>query len=343
MDRESVGREEALREPLAIPVDVPRTRPGTRARKVRVSRRAQVALGWLVGLAILYLIFRQVDARQLADALRTASVTVLAYAVFLTLTAHAIRVFKWWVVLRDEYDFLEVAVLFFSSKAFGDLSPARIGEFAPLLSGKYRSGKVTALLLVDRFFEAYATLSYGALGILLLRFQDLRVIVGGGVILLALCVTFVLLASTPFWERNQEVVQCWPVLAKGVRIVTAVSKGFSTFRHLSWFLWLISMVATALGLFFFQLLFLSVGVQVSWPLVATMVCVAAIAALIAFTPWGLGIVEAPLWWLGRLYGLPPEGMAAFYVLVRMIPLSSIWLLYGLALLVSHCREARGLL
>jgi len=195
---------------------------------------------------------------------------------------------------------------------------------------------------VDRFFEAYATLSYGALGILLLRFQDLRVIVGGGVVLLALGVAFVLLASTPFWERIQEAVQCWPVLARGVRIITTVSRGFGTFRYLSWFLWMISMMATALGLFFFQLLFVSVGVQVSWPLVATMVCVAAIAALIAFTPWGLGIVEAPLWWLGRLYGLPPEGMAAFYVLVRVIPLSSIWLLYGLTLLVGRYREARAL-
>jgi uncharacterized membrane protein YbhN (UPF0104 family) len=102
------------------------------------------------------------------------------------------------------------------------------------------------------------------------------------------------------------------------------------------------MIATALGLFFFQLLFMSVGVQVSWPLVATMVCVAAIAALIAFTPWGLGIVEAPLWWLGRTYGIPPEGMAAFYVLVRVIPLSSIWLLYGLTLLIGRYREARTL-
>jgi uncharacterized protein (TIRG00374 family) len=299
-------------------------------------------VGWLAGLAILYLIFRQVDARQLAVALGTASATVLACAVSLALIAHGLRVFKWWVVLRDEYDLLEVAVLFFSSKAFGDLSPARIGEFAPLLSGKYRGGKVAALLLVDRFFEAYATLSYGALGILLLRFQDLRVIVGGGVVLLALGVAFVLLASTPFWDRIQEAVQCWPVLARGVRIITAVSRGFGTFRHLSWFLWMISMMATALGLFFFQLLFVSVGVQVSWPLVATMVCVAAIAALIAFTPWGLGIVEAPLWWLGRLYGLPPEGMAAFYVLVRAIPLSSIWLLYGLTLSVVRYREVRAL-
>ncbi len=342
MDTESVEGDEIISGPLTISRDLPRARPGTRAWQVRVPRGLRVAVGWLIGLAILYLIFRQVDARQLAVALGTASATFLACAVSLALTAHGLRVFKWWVVLRDEYDLLEVAVLFFSSKAFGDLSPARIGEFAPLLSGKYRGGKVAALLLVDRFFEAYATLSYGALGILLLRFQDLRVIVGGGVVLLALCVTFVLLASTPFWERVQESVECRPVLARGVRIITAVSRGFDTFRHLSWFLWTISMMATALGLFFFQLLFMSVGVQVSWPLVATMVCVAAIAALIAFTPWGLGIVEAPLWWLGRTYGIPPEGMAAFYVLVRVIPLSSIWLLYGLTLLIGRYREARAL-
>ena len=50
---------------------------------------------------------------------------------------------------------------------------------------------------------------------------------------------------------------------------------------------------------------------------------------------------AALWWLGRTYGLPPEGMGAFYVLVRAVPLSSIWLLYGLTLLVGHYRKARA--
>lgn len=305
-------------------------------------KRVRVGLSWLAGIAILYLIFRQMDISQVAASLRAASVGLLTWAVVLTVTAHFLRVFKWYVVLRDQYNGLEVVILFFSSKAFGDLSPARLGEFAPLLSGRYRSGKVAALLLVDRFFEAYATLFFGTIGFLLLRFRDTRIIGGGVAIFLALSVTFALLASARFWEGVQRTFGRWPVLAGGLRIIVAVSRGFGTFRHLSWMLWLISMIATALGLFFFQVLFLSVGVQVSWPLAATMVCVAAIAALIAFTPWGLGIVEAPLWWLGRTYGLPPEGMGAFYVLVRAIPLSSIWLLYGLTLLVGRYREARAL-
>lgn len=307
---------------------------------MRVRRRVWGVLGWLVGLVILYLIFRRMNIGQVMVSLRMASPGWLTLAVVMMLTAHFLRVFKWYVVLCDHYDGLEVAVLFFSSRALGDLSPARLGEFAPLLSGKYRSGRVAALVLVDRFLEAYATLSFGVIGFLLLRFRDTRVIAGGVAIFLALCVAFVLLASARFWERVQGALSRWPVLAKSLRAFIAVSRGFSTFRHLSWLLWLISVVATALGLFFFQVLFLSVDVRVSWPLAATMVCVAAISSLIAFTPWGLGIVEAPLWWLGRLYGLPPEGIGAFYVLVRFIPLSSVWLLYGLVLLVSRYRQAR---
>jgi uncharacterized membrane protein YbhN (UPF0104 family) len=309
---------------------------------VKARRRVQAVLGWLAGIVILYLIFRQMDVSQVTVSLRTASVGLVTLSVVLALTAHFLRVFKWYVVLRDQYSGLEVAMLFFSSKAFGDLSPARLGEFAPLLSGKYRSGKVAALLLVDRVFEAYATLFFGTLGFLLLRFRDTRIIVGGVAIFLALSVAFVLLASARLWENVQQVSGRWSVLVHGLRIIVAVSRGFGTFKHLSWMLWLISMIATSLGLFFFQVLFLSVGVQASWPLVATMACVAAIAALIAFTPWGLGIVEAPLWWLGRMYGLAPEGMGAFYVLVRAVPLSSIWLLYGLTLLVSRYRNARAL-
>ncbi len=302
---------------------------------MKTRRRVRVVLGWLVGLFILYLIFRQVNIGQVASSLRTASVELLALSVVLALTAHSLRVLKWYIVLRDQYNSLEVAALFFASKAFGDLSPARLGEFAPLLSGKYRGGKVAALVLTDRFFEAYATLFFGTIGILLLRFRDTRIIAGGVAIFLALSVAFVLLTSVHFWEKMQESLSRRPVLDRGLRIVVAVSRGFVTFKHLSWMLWLISMIATALGLFFFQALFLSVGVRVSWPLAATMAAVAAIASLIAFTPWGLGIIETPLWWLGKLYDLPPTGLGAFYVLARAISIPLPWLLLSGALLIQR--------
>lgn len=292
-------------------------------------------------MVILGLIFRQMDFGEVVKAIRTASFDLLALSVALTLVAHLLRIFKWHIVLRDQYDGLEVAVLFFSSKAFGDLSPARLGEFAPLLSEKYRSGKVAALLLVDRVFEAYATLLFGAIGFLLLQFRDARIIVGSLTVFLALSLSLALLMSTRFWGKVQRLVGHWPVLGQGLRIAVAVSRGLDSLKRWLGLLWLISMIATALGLFFFQVLFLSVGVRVSWPLAATMVCVAAVAALIAFTPWGLGIVEAPLWWLGRLYNLPPAGIGAFYVLVRVVPLSLVWLLYGMTLLASHYWKERA--
>lgn len=306
---------------------------------MKINKRIRVVLGWLVALAIIYLIFRQIDISQVIVTLRTASIGLLAVAVALMLAAHFLRVFKWYVVLRDRYDVLEVSVLFFSSRAFGDLSPARLGEFAPLLSGKYRSGKVAALMLVDRFFEIYATLFFGIIGVLLLRFHNFYIIAVGGVVLLAIPAILVLLANTRFWERVQEIFGRWSIVAKGLHVIVVISQEFRVFKRLSWLLWLISMIATFLNLFFFQMLFLSVGVQVSWSLAATMVFVAAITALVAFTPWGLGIVEAPLWWLGRLYNLPPTGMGAFYVLVRVIPLLSIWSLYGLSLFANRCRIA----
>lgn len=323
-DESCQGDQEARISPI---------RPRASARKK--TRYVRIILGWLVALVALYLIYRKIDVSSALASLGKASVGLLAVAVLLTLAGYAIRVFKWYIVLRGEYPLIEIAVLFFSSRAFGDLSPARMGEFAPLLSGKYRSGKVAALLLVDRFFEAYASFFYGIVGILLLGFQDVRVTVAGGVVLLISCLVFVLLINARFWKQVQDRVKKWALLARAVGIVVVVSEGFGTFRQLSWALWLLSMVAKTTGLFFFQVLFLSVGVQVSWPLVATMVFVAAVAALVAFTPWGLGIVEAPIWWLGRMYDLPPEGIGAFYVLVRGIPLLSTWSFYGLTLLISR--------
>jgi uncharacterized protein (TIRG00374 family) len=293
-----------------------------------------------VGLLILYFILRHIDVDQASNSLRTASIELLALSVGLMLAAHLLRGLKWYVALRGKYGGLDIALLYFSSKALGDLSPARVGEFAPLFASKYRCGEAAALVLVDRLFEAYATLLLGVIGILLLRFRDPRIITAGVSLALAMSAVLVLLANRRFLAGMQGKFGRWPVLTKALQIMLAISQGFDSFRHLAWLLWLISIVATALGLRFFQTLFLSVGVPVSWPLAATMVCVAAIAAMVSFTPWGLGIVEAPLWWLGQLYGLPPAGMAAFYVLVRALPLCSTWLLYGGTLLFSRCWRGR---
>jgi hypothetical protein len=338
MDEMALENEEAGQPRSAISVLYERLSGRKHEKPLRYAR---IILGWLVALLILYFIYQKIDLGSVIISLQTAVLRFLVLAVVLNLIAHGMRVFKWHLVLRDEYSLLDVAMLFFSSKALGDLSPGRVGEFAPLLSSKYHSGKAAALILVDRFFEAYASLFYGVLGILLLRFQDMRIIVGGGIVLLVSCVVFVLLALTNFWRRLLGMVERWQVLARGVGIIVAVSEGFGKFKHLSWVLWLVSMVAKLIGLFFFQMLFLSVDVYVSLPLAAVMVFTIAFSSLIAFTPWGLGIIEAPLWWIGRLYDLPAAGMGAFYVLVRFIPLSSVWILYGVTVLINRYRKAKG--
>jgi hypothetical protein len=249
---------------------------------------------------------------------------------------------KWYFALIPEYGLVEVSLLYFSSKAFGGVLPARVGEFAPLFSGKYRSGHVGALLLVDRFLEACATMLLGAIGMVVLRFRDAHVIVAGIAFFLSGAGALWVLLNAELWKRLRDALSEWPILSGGAEVGESLSQGFLTFRHKSWLLWLVSLVATAISLQVFRLLFLSVGVRISSALAAMMVCVAAVAALLALTPWGLGIVEAPLWWVGRLYGLPPEALGAFLVLIRLIPISCTWLLYGLTLLVRRHRQAQVL-
>lgn len=303
-------------------------------------RRIRVALGWLVGVLVLYLIFRQIDVRQVFVSLGAASASLLSLSFALLVIAHLLRVFKWHIVLREQYGVLGVAALFFSSKAWGDMSPARLGEFAPLLSEEYRRSRVAALLLVDRVLEAYATLSWGALGILLLRFRDVRVIAGSAAAFLTLAVFLVTLSGVRFWKRVHGFVKQWPVLGKTIDVALAIAHESQSFRRSAWLLCVTTVIASSLGVLSSQLLFESVGVRAGWPLVAMMNCVAAIAALVAVTPWGLGIVEAPLWWLGRSFGLPPAGLGAYYVLARVIPLSSTWLMYGIVLLSRRYLRGR---
>jgi uncharacterized membrane protein YbhN (UPF0104 family) len=90
-----------------------------------------------------------------------------------------------------------------------------------------------------------------------------------------------------------------------------------------------------LGLFQFRLFLQTVGVGASFPLAAAVVGVAAVASLVAFTPWGLGVVDMPVLYLATTQNMSPAAAGGFLVLARVVPIGLDWMLYGLTWSVTR--------
>lgn len=75
------------------------------------------------------------------------------------------------------------------------------------------------------------------------------------------------------------------------------------------------------GFFFIECVFLSLGEPVSFYLVAAAWCTVGLASLVAFTPGGLGIADAPGLYLYSLYGISDSVIGASFVLSRIFAMT----------------------
>lgn len=308
-----------------------------------VWRRKNLNLvGWLVAFLIVFLIFKWLGFSETAKALGMTSIPVLSLAIVVFLVTTLVRLVKWRLVLFNEHGWLETLLLFFASKAIGGLLPARVGELAPLASKKYRTEKISALIIVDRTFETYATLFLGALGFIALNFYDKTIMLLWTLVLVSLSVLFLLLIYTGLWRRLQALFRSWRSAARLFEIVERVSNGLHTFKRSFPLLIGLTFGATILDFVFAQLLFLSVGASVTLALVAAAWCASGVVSVVAFTPGGLGIADIPTVYLYTAYGTPPAQMGAVFVLIRTITIGGSLLLLAISTM-AYARYSRDIL
>lgn len=86
-------------------------------------------------------------------------------------------------------------------------------------------------------------------------------------------------------------------------------------------------MATLADLYFVVFVFISLGEWVSPYLVAAAWCTIALASLVAFTPSGLGVADAPGLYLYSLNGVPNDVIGAAFVLSRTIAMVTPWLYF----------------
>lgn len=303
------------------------------------SRKPGLVLSWSLGIILAGGIILWLGGRGVVEAVQHVEGPYLGLALFALLLGSGLRLVKWQLVLRKEYDFSETTIAFLASKLWGGLLPARVGEFAPLTISRYRTARVSALVIIDRVFESYATLLAGAIGFIILGFRDQTMIVLWISIVVIVSIGFFVATSSALWHRFQQTFGKWRLLATIFQGLEKVSSSLQTLRRYWLLLLSLSLIATMLDFVFIQFLFFSLSQKVSLLLIAVAWCASAFAAMVSITPAGLGIADASYLYVYHLEGIPSATLGAFFVLNRVITLSMpVLLLFFVTGLVQHRRR-----
>lgn len=130
------------------------TKPTTASRR---------AFPWLilVGLALYAAVIWWVGVDAVTATLRAANVLAIAAMAGCIVAGFFVRILKWRYALGPR---APVAPAFFLSKTAGSWSPARLGEFSPLVLRSFRTARVGVWIGADRILEAGMTVAMGLWG-----------------------------------------------------------------------------------------------------------------------------------------------------------------------------------
>ena len=107
--------------------------------------------------------------QKVSDELASANLGLLLFAACLTINATWLRALKWRYALGPGHN---AVGLFFMSKATGNWSPGRLGEFAPMALRRHRTPKIGAWIMLDRVLEIAVTLGLGLMGLYLINILE---------------------------------------------------------------------------------------------------------------------------------------------------------------------------
>lgn len=281
------------------------SRLGALARFGRANGRYIWIVGLLLYLAIVFYVGWQ-DVRDTLAGLRYPYVLAL---VLVEVAALGLRAWKWRIALGPGQDSLRAC---FISKAGGNLTPARVGEFSPLLLAEHRSPRVGAWIILDRVLEASSTILLGLVGLVAV----LGLGAWGGLTWWALLI-LVLLGGTTYLFSNQvfmdKVAQRFSTRSlanRALNFLKPVSLEMARLGSRAPLLAGLSLSATVLDLLIGYLLFMSFGLGVAFTVLALGQLVHALASVFPLSPNATGIpYVAAAAVFHELGGVPVEVLA----------------------------------
>lgn len=272
---------------------------------------------WLMGLALYVGFLFYVGWDDIGSALQHVEYPFLIGLVLVEIVALGVRIVKWHLALRPEAHITRLA---FISKAGGNLTPGRLGEFSPLLFKDTRSSKVGAWILLDRLLEATATLLLGLIGFVAVLgiAQGNAILYASLFLLTGIVIVSYGLMQERYLKRLLPLRERVPFFKRPLDLLLSISGELQLLRPKIPVLALLSLVATLLDILVAWCICRSLGFDVGAGVLALTQVTHAVVSVIPFTPNATGLPYMAAATILYQFGGVSEGALAVIVVLRTL-------------------------
>ena len=294
------------------------------ARRMKPSRYV-----FVLGLAVYCAVVWYLGWQKVRDQLLSADLSMVVFAAAIFVTATWCRALKWRYALGQGH---HAVGLFFISKATGNWSPGRLGEFAPMALRRHRTPKIGAWIMLDRVIEIVVTLALGLMGLAVIELlSHTQYLMVTGLTVAASVAGMALLTRRSFFlwlaERSSE----GSIVHRTVMLFAAISEEIYLFARKLPVVIGITIATKAADLFAVMLIFASIGYRVGFALTAAAKCALAIVSFIPITPAATGVPHgAQAWMMNEVAGVPPEALLVGIGIEVVLLGMTFWTSFGLA-------------
>jgi uncharacterized protein (TIRG00374 family) len=283
-----------------------------------MQKKLNSIIVWIISLVILLAVFYFMGIENMMFVLQKTKLEYVVLFIIISLIATFIRLGKWFIVLKENYTISDIALIFFSSKAVGNITPARLGELAPLSLKKYRTKQIAGLVITDRVIETFSLLIIGIMSFIFLSFNDTNVIYLSVISFFIFGILFILLFKTKLWSRIENKTN------KSRRFFTLIrktSEGVQFLKKKTISMFFLTFTALLIQLFALKFLYLSLGTDISIEVLSISVLAGALAIIASITPGGLGISDAAGAYILTIYNIPLGAIGGAIIIGRTVSIS----------------------
>ena len=292
----------------------------------RSSRKGKYIL--VFGLVVYCTAVWYVGWQDIKTRIAGADLSGIAYATVLIFTATWMRVVKWLHALGAGQHALG---LFFLSKATGDFTQGRLGEFAPMAIRNHRTPKIGAWIMFDRVIEILVTLALGLYGLAMIELLEpwqFMTILASAILGTVLGVYLLTHRRMFLWIAGRFKHDGF--LHKVLILCAAMSGELRQFMNTLPVVLPITVVTKLMDLFAIVLIFRALATSPSLALIVAAKCALAIVSF-GPTPTATGVPHVTQAWLmNHAAGIPDDALAAGIAIEVIIVSVTFWTSLGLA-------------
>ena len=304
-------------------------RPDKTAHSPIIERPRRAAYLFILGLCVYMGVVWYFGWTDIRDELLNADLPLVIASAVMILIATWARVGKWRYALGSGHNAIG---LFFVSKATGNWTPGRLGEFAPMAIRAHRTPKIGAWIMFDRLLEIAVTLALGLYGLAVI--QLLTPVQFGIVLSATVLLCFVgayLITRRSFFLKLAERSRPESFLYKLAMLFAAASEEFYFFLRKLPGVAAITVVTKCMDLFAVALLFQAIGYRPGFALMSAAKCALAIVSFIPITPSATGVPHGTqAWIMNTVADIPYEALVAGIGLEVVVVSVTFWSSFGAA-------------